>query len=113
MNDALAGADGEGMGRDGHVLCLLQGLGLDKGPSRVADGGDDGVVGKVAGLEGNVEDYGIIGQLVEVGDGGQEDRGGRGDGDELAGADRGEDGEQRVSIVADREDLGVRISNEY
>ncbi len=48
-----------------------------------------------------MQDDGVVGQLVEVRDGGQEDRGRGGDGDELARADGREDGEEGVSIVAD------------
>lgn len=47
----------------------------------------------------------MVGQLVEVRDGGEEDVGRGGDGDELSGADGGVDGKQRVGIVSDWDDL--------
>ncbi|KAG7144614.1 hypothetical protein HYQ46_006632 [Verticillium longisporum] len=43
--------------------------------------------------------------LVEVSDGRDESGGARGDGDELAGADGGEDGEERVGVVPDSVNL--------
>ncbi|GKT59472.1 hypothetical protein ColTof3_06811 [Colletotrichum tofieldiae] len=72
VDDTLAGAQGEGVCRQGHVLGLLQRLGLEEGPSRVADGCDGREVGEAGGLEGDVQDDGVVCQLVEVGDGGQE-----------------------------------------
>ncbi|GJC78964.1 hypothetical protein ColLi_01801 [Colletotrichum liriopes] len=72
VDDTLAGAQGEGVCRQGHVLGLLQRLGLEKGPSRVADGCDGREVGEAGGLEGDVQDDGVVCQLVEVGDGRQE-----------------------------------------
>lgn len=82
-------------------------------PSCVADGCDNRVVGKAAGLERDVEDHWVLGELVEVGDGGQEDVGGGGDRGELARADGGEDGEERVVVVADRLDLYLLASVIY
>jgi hypothetical protein len=96
------------MGGQGQVLGLLERLGLQEGPSRVADGCDGGVVGEAGGLEGDVDDDGEVDQLVEVGDGGEEDAGGGGDGDELSVPDGGEDGEQRVGVVPDRDNLRRR-----
>lgn len=80
---------------------------MEESPSCVADGCDDRVVGKAAGLERDVKHDRVLGELVEVRDGGEEDVGGGCDGDELARADRREDGEERVGVVADRLNLGV------
>ena len=52
-----------------------------------------------------MEYYWVVGQLVEVRDGREEDIGSGGDGGKLAGTDRAEDGEERVGVVADRLDL--------
>lgn len=56
-------------------------------------------------LERNMEDDRVVCQLVEVGDGGQENRGWCGHGDEFAGSNRRKDGEKRVVVVADGLDL--------
>ena len=57
-----------------------------------------------------MEDHRVLSQLVEVRDGGEEDGGGCGDGDKLARANWREDGEERVGIVSNREDLWSLVS---
>jgi len=52
-----------------------------------------------------MDNDGVVGQLVEVGDGGEEDDGAGGDRDEAPVADRGEDGEERVGIMPDAQYL--------
>lgn len=52
-----------------------------------------------------MQNDGILCELVEVGDGGEQDVGGGGNGSELARADGGEDREERVVVMADRSDL--------
>lgn len=52
-----------------------------------------------------MKDNGEVDQLVKVGDGGEKDGRGGGDGDQLSGPDGSEDGEQRIGIVPDGDDL--------
>jgi hypothetical protein len=57
---------------------------MQKGPSRIPYRRDDGVIGESARFEGYVEHDRVVGELVEVRDGGEEDGRWRGDGNELA-----------------------------
>lgn len=50
---------------------------MQEGPSRIPDGGNGGVIWKLGGREGDVDDNGEVCELVEVGDRGEEDGGGR------------------------------------
>lgn len=68
VDDTLAGADGQGVGGQGDVLGLLDGLGLEEGPSRIPDRRDGRVVWEPLGLERDVDDDGEVGELVQVGD---------------------------------------------
>ena len=81
------------MGRQRHVLALLNRLGLEKSPSCVADRGNGRVVRETLGVEGHMNHDGVIGELIQVSDGRHEDDGARRNGDEAAGADWSEDGE--------------------
>lgn len=93
------------MRRQRDVLGLLQRLGLKEGEARLSDGGDVRVVGVSGRLQRDMEDDGILGQLVEVGYRLDENgRGGR-DGNQLAGANWLEDGKERVGILPDGQDL--------
>lgn len=78
---------------------------MEESPSCVADGCDDRIVGEATRLERHMQNDGILCELVEVGDGGEQDVGGGGNGSELARADGGEDREERVVVMADRSDL--------
>ena len=55
-----------------------------------------------------MEDDGVACELVEVGDGSKQDRGGSGDGDQLARTNGGINGQQWISVVSYRLDLDNR-----
>ena len=91
----------------GNVLCLLQCLGLQEGEARLPDGCDIRKVREASGLHRDVEDDGVLCELVEVWYRLHQDRGGGGDTGELTSTDGLENRKKRVGILANREDLDV------
>lgn len=106
MNDTLTRTACQGVGSDGKVLGLLQGLGLKECEAALTDRSYLGIVGRTRGLERNVYDDGEICQLIEMRDRLNENGGICGNGDELARLCRLEDAEKRVGMLADGDNLG-------
>lgn len=83
------------------ILCLLQCFRLEECEARLPDRGDVGEVWKAGGLHRYMEDDRVLCKLVEVRYRLNEDRGCGGYAGDSARADGLEDGEERISILAD------------
>ena len=79
MNDPLSRPDGQGVGGQGNVLCLCQGLRLEKGEAGLTDRGDVGIVWVARRVQEHMDDDRVLSQPVEVWYRVKEDIGRRGD----------------------------------
>ena len=69
MNDTSARTSCKSVGSNRNVLSFLQGFRMEECEATLSNGSDLGIVWIVLGLDGNVNDKRVGGELVEVWDG--------------------------------------------
>jgi len=112
VDDTTTALDGQRVRGKRQVLRLLQGVTLYKCEASVPDARDVAIVGVSCGVQGNVDDQRVLGQLVKVGYALDEDVARGGHAGELAIAQGLESREQRVGVLANGEDLWEGLAND-
>ncbi|KAH8429622.1 uncharacterized protein LDX57_007293 [Aspergillus melleus] len=84
MNDTLSGLASQGMRGDSDILRFLDGLRVQEGETTLPYRADHRVIWERVGLQGDMDDDGVVRQAVEMRDGGEKGRRARNDGNRSA-----------------------------